>query len=192
VLLGAALVVAAALGMQVFWVAFLGVVLAIAYSAPPLRLKRNGWIGNFTVAIAYEGLAWIAGHFTFASTLTSTSLIFALLYSLSVHGIMTINDFKSVTGDRKMGINSIPALYGERRAAWIAVISIDAAQFIVVGLLLLWGHYISAAIVLGLIVVQFFPQRQLIQNPTNAMAIRYNIIAIPPLVWGMLAAVLQI
>ena len=46
------------------WVAIatcLGLALAWAYSAPPLRLKMNGWWGNSAVAISYEGLAWITG-----------------------------------------------------------------------------------------------------------------------------------
>jgi chlorophyll synthase len=35
--------------------------LAWAYSAPPLRLKQNGWWGNTACAVCYEGLAWVTG-----------------------------------------------------------------------------------------------------------------------------------
>ena len=38
-----------------------GLALAWAYSAPPLRLKRNGWWGNTACAACYEGLPWITG-----------------------------------------------------------------------------------------------------------------------------------
>ena len=44
-------------------------------------------------------------------------LIVAALYSLGAHGIMTLNDFKSVEGDRRMGIRSLPAMLGTERAA---------------------------------------------------------------------------
>jgi chlorophyll synthase len=191
-LLVAALAVAAYLGQGVVWVTCLGLILAISYSLHPVRLKRNGWIGNLAVAVAYEGLAWIAGHLTFQTPITSHSLLPALLYSIGTHGIMTINDFKSVAGDRQMNIRSIPVLYGEQKAAWLAVITIDMAQIVVIILLAIWGYTISAAIVFVLLLIQLIPQRNLIKNPTNASAIRYNIVGIPPMVWGMLAAALRL
>ena len=40
------LMVATALGPWGFGAAIAGLVLAWAYSAPPLRLKNNGWLGN--------------------------------------------------------------------------------------------------------------------------------------------------
>ena len=40
------IVFAAFLGWWVLAAAIVGLVLAWAYSAPPLRLKRNGWMGN--------------------------------------------------------------------------------------------------------------------------------------------------
>ena len=46
------------------WVAFaalVGILFAWMYSAPPFRLKMNGWYGNTAVAFSYEGLAWFTG-----------------------------------------------------------------------------------------------------------------------------------
>jgi chlorophyll synthase len=115
-------------------------------------------------------------------------MLLAVIYGLGAHGIMTINDFKSVVGDRQLGLRSIPALYGEAQAARIAVIIINAAQLAAVGLLLAWGHWIVAAIIILFIGMQLPQQIQLVRNPTQAQAVRYNIVAIPPYVWGMLAA----
>lgn len=188
----AALAVALFLGLPVFWAALAGVVLAAGYSLEPLRFKKNGWIGNLAVGLSYESLAWIAGHLAFDPTLSSPgatqSMILAVIYGLGAHGIMTINDFKSVLGDRQLGLRSIPALYGEAQAARIAVIIINAAQLAAVGLLLAWGHWITAVIIVLFIGMQLPQQIQLIQNPTQPQAVRYNIVAIPPYVWGMLAA----
>jgi chlorophyll synthase len=50
-----------ALGPWGFGAAAFGLALAWAYSAPPLRLKRNGWWGNAACGLCYEGLAWITG-----------------------------------------------------------------------------------------------------------------------------------
>jgi len=55
------LVVASALGPWGFGAAVLGLALAWAYSAPPLRLKLNGWWGNAACGLCYEGLAWVTG-----------------------------------------------------------------------------------------------------------------------------------
>jgi chlorophyll synthase len=188
ILAAGAIAISLFLGNGVVWVAGLGMALALAYSVPPVRLKQNGWISNLACALAYESLAWIAGHLAFAP-LTSHSLILALVYGLGVHGIMTINDFKSVKGDRMMGLKSIPALYGEQKAAWIAVITINVAQIIALLLMALWEfHWIVLLACALFILAQVRPQIQLIKTPTQAMAVRYNIIAIPPYVWGMMAA----
>ena len=39
-------------------------------------------------------------------------LVTAALYSAGAHGIMTLNDFKSVEGDRRLGVFSLPVLLG--------------------------------------------------------------------------------
>lgn len=39
----------------------IALLLAWAYSAPPIRLKQNGWWGNLAVGFTYEGLAWFTG-----------------------------------------------------------------------------------------------------------------------------------
>lgn len=188
----AALGVAWFLGPPVALLALVGIVLAIVYSAEPIRLKRYGWIGNLAVALAYESLAWISGQLTFDPGLQSPGatqgIILAIVYGLGVHGTMTINDFKSVEGDRKMGIRSIPAVYGEAKAAKIAVLTINAAQIVAIALQLMWGHWIPALVCVILMLAQIRPQVQMIRTPTQAMAVRYNIVAIPPYVWAMLVA----
>jgi chlorophyll synthase len=101
---------AATLGVWVFLAAVFGLTLAWAYSAPPLRLKGNGWWGNTAVAICYEGLPWFTGAAVMAASLPDWRIVvLALLYSLGAHGIMTLNDFKSVEGDTQMGLAALLA-----------------------------------------------------------------------------------
>ena len=115
---GLSLLVAAALGPWGFGAAVVGLALAWAYSAPPLRLKRNGWRGNTACAACYEGLPWITGAAVMAAaSRTARVLLVAGLYSAGAHGIMTLNDFKSVEGDRRTGIFSLPVLLAPERAA---------------------------------------------------------------------------
>lgn len=55
------------LGPYVALMTAIGMVLAVIYSAGPIRAKRNGWAGNTIVAVSYEGLPWIAGHLAFCA-----------------------------------------------------------------------------------------------------------------------------
>ena len=107
-----------------------GLALAWAYSAPPIRLKRNGWWGNSAVAACYEGLPWFTGAAVMAGApcRTGAIVILAALYSVGAHGIMTLNDFKSVEGDRRMGIDSLPVLLGVERAARVACLVMAVPQ----------------------------------------------------------------
>ena len=146
------LLVAAPLGYWGFGAAVFGLILAWAYSAPPLRLKQNGWWGNTACAACYEGLPWITGAAVMASERPAWQvLVMAGLYSAGAHGIMTLNDFKSVQGDRETGIFSLPVLLGTEAAANAACIAMAMPQLLVialaagVGLRHLRLHRISAA-----------------------------------------------
>ena len=55
------LLIASALGHWGFIATMVALVLAWAYSMPPVRLKQNGWWGNLACGFSYEGLAWITG-----------------------------------------------------------------------------------------------------------------------------------
>jgi len=182
--LGASL--ALGLGREVALFVALGLVCAMSYSAKPIRGKRNGWVGNALVAISYEGLAWLAGHAAFAP-LTGQSVTIALLYSLGAHGIMTVNDFKSISGDIKMGIRSIPVQYGKLVAARMVVTTMGIAQIAVIGLLLWWGNPVAAGVVALLLALQSIPNVRFIRDPEHN-EVFFNATAIMLFVWGMLAA----
>jgi chlorophyll/bacteriochlorophyll a synthase len=78
----------------------LGLLLAWAYSAPPLRLKRNGWWGNAACAaeLRRPGLGHRRGRDGLAAPCPAPLAGAGALYSAGAHGIMTLNDFKSVEG----------------------------------------------------------------------------------------------
>src|ERR1700742_3448434 len=93
--------VGATLGAWGFGAAIFGLVLAWAYSAPPIRLKQNGWWGNTAVGLCYEGLPWFTASAIMVQGAPRWEItIVALLYAAGAHGIMTLNDFKSIEGDR--------------------------------------------------------------------------------------------
>ncbi len=184
-----ALLVAATLGTWVLIAASLGVVLAWAYSAPPIRLKANGWWGNAACGFSYESLAWITG----AAAMLGGALppvqvlLIALLYGAGAHGIMTLNDFKAIKGDREMGILSLPVQLGPDRAAQVACVSMAAPQVIVIALLLAWGRFVEAVIVGLLLIVQLVMMRRFLKAPV-AQALWYSGFGVPLFVLGMMAS----
>jgi chlorophyll/bacteriochlorophyll a synthase len=186
------LVVATALGVWGFAAAVVGLALAWAYSAPPLRLKRNGWWGNAAVGLCYEGLPWFTGAAVMAAAMPDWRvIILALLYSIGAHGIMTLNDFKSIEGDAKMGIGSLPVRLGVENAALLACAVMAAPQAIVVALLFSWGCGIHAGIVALLLTVQIVLMRRLLHNPRQR-ATWYSATGVSLYVTGMLVSALAL
>ncbi len=185
------LLVAAPLGRWGFGAAVLGLALAWAYSAPPLRLKQNGWWGNTACAACYEGLPWITGAAVMAATRPEAAnldwhiLAIAALYSAGAHGIMTLNDFKSVEGDRRTGIFSLPVLLGVKAAANAACLAMAIPQVVVIGMLLSWGFVRLAGVVALLLMTQLLLMVRLLRNPRQ-MAPWYNATGTTLYVIGML------
>lgn len=183
------LAVAALLGAWGFAAGLVGLVLAWAYSAPPLRLKQNGWWGNAACGLCYEGLAWLTGAAVMAggSMPALRSVALALLFSVSAHGIMTLNDFKSVEGDRQMGIASLPVQLGvalaARTACWVMVVP----QLCVVVLLLAWRQPGHAMAVGALVLAQALMMRRFLQRPSER-AIWYSGFGVPLFVAGMMVS----
>ena len=178
--------VASHLGVWGFGASVFGLVLAWVYSAPPIRLKQNGWWGNSAVGLCYEGLPW----FTAAAIMTGSApdwriVLAAFLYSLGAHGIMTLNDFKSVEGDRKTGIASLPVQLGPHRAALLACITMAAAQAIVIAMLFVWQRPFHAAAVIVMLAAQLVLMRRLLQSPRER-APWYNGTGVSLYVLGML------
>lgn len=181
--------VASFLGPWGFAAGAVGLLLAWAYSAPPLRLKANGWWGNAACGISYEGIAWTTGAAVMAGGQMpdQRSLWLALLYSIGTHGIMTLNDFKAVNGDRQMGIRSLPVQLGEQRAARIACWTMALPQLVVVGLLINWGCPVAAVAVGGLLALQLAMMGHFLAS-VSQRALWYSGFGVPLFVAGMMVS----
>ncbi len=162
-----------------------GALVAYIYSAPPLKLKQNGWLGNYALGASYIALPWWAGHALFG-TLNPTIMILTLIYSLAGLGIAVVNDFKSVDGDRQLGLQSLPVMFGITTAAWICVVMIDVFQAGIAGYLIYIQQNLYATIVLLLIIPQItFQDMYFLRNPLEN-DVKYQASAQPFLVIGML------
>ena len=113
----------------VFAVAVFGSIVSYIYSAPPLKLKAEGWYGTYALGSSYIALPWWCGQCMFnADSFNTGTAILTMLYSIAGLGIAIVNDFKSIEGDRELGLRSLPVQFGVDTAKWLTVATIDVTQ----------------------------------------------------------------
>ncbi len=180
---------AAALGTWVLGASLAGLALAWMYSAPPMRFKQNGWWGNLACAVCYEGFAWVTGAAVMLGGATPAPQVLAVaaLYSLGAHGIMTLNDFKSIDGDQRSGVRSLPVQLGAKRAGEVACVVMALPQAAVVMLLFAWGRATHAVFIGAILVFQLLLMPRLLGDPRK-LAPWYNGTGVTLYVLGMLIA----
>ena len=185
---GAAAIIGLALGPWGFGATLVAIAAAWTYSAEPVRLKRSGILGPGLVGLSYESLPWFTGAAVLSAGAPSWPIVItALLYGIGAHGIMTLNDFKALEGDRQMGVNSLPVTLGPRRAALVAAWVMAIPQFIVILLMFHWdkpwfGFFITASLL-----AQIAAMQVLMQNPKER-APWYNATGVSLYVSGMMIA----
>lgn len=168
-----------------------GSLLSYIYSAPPLKLKQNGWLGNYALGASYIALPWWAGHALFGD-LNLTIVLLTLFYSLAGLGIAVVNDFKSVEGDRQLGLKSLPVMFGVGTATWICVLMIDIFQGGVAAYLMVVHQNLYAVLLVLLIIPQItFQDMYFLRNPLEN-DVKYQASAQPFLVFGMLVTALAL
>jgi chlorophyll synthase len=167
----------------------LAIVLSWAYSMPPVRLKKNGWYGNAACGLSYEGLAWLTGTAVMLGGAWpgANAVYLALLYSLGAHGIMTLNDFKAIEGDRQMGVASLPVQLGAKGAAKVACLFMWLPQVAVSALLLNWELPWHALAVLVLSFLQWPLLIKFLKNPIER-ALYVSAFGVPIFVSGMMVS----
>ncbi|CDF38236.1 chlorophyll a synthase [Chondrus crispus] len=198
VLLAAGLALAAGLDVWAahewpvnFTLTVFGVFVAYIYSAPPLKLKQNGWTGSYALGASYISLPWWAGQALFG-TLDWKTMVLTLFYSFAGLGIAIINDFKSVEGDRATGMQSLPVMFGIDTAKWICVGMIDIFQLLVAGILFGVGEKGYAAAIVALVAPQMFLQQKYFLKDPVKYDVKYQASAQPFLVIGILVAGLAV
>lgn len=174
------------LGPWGFAATLVGVIAAWAYSAEPVRLKRSGWWGPGLVGLSYEGLPWFTGAAVLLSAAPRFEIVaMAVLYALGAHGIMTLNDFKALEGDRQHGVRSLPVTLGPEVAAKIACTVMGLAQALVIAFLLVLGQPWHALAVTALLAAQIAAMRVLFRDP-KGKAPWYNGTGVVLYVTGMM------
>jgi 4-hydroxybenzoate polyprenyltransferase len=104
---------------ECFWIVILTSVLCWAYSAPPLWTKRRGMWANFTIAIPRGVLLKVAGWSTVKTIVGVEPWFIGSIFGLFLLGAASTKDFADIQGDKAGGCETLPILYGVKRAAWV-------------------------------------------------------------------------
>jgi len=89
------------------------------YSAPPLWTKRRGMLANITIAIPRGVLLKVAGWSTVKTVIGLEPWFIGSIFGLFLLGAASTKDFADIEGDRAGGCQTLPILYGVKRAAWM-------------------------------------------------------------------------
>jgi chlorophyll synthase len=117
--------------------------------------------------------------------------VLASLYAIGAFGIMTLNDFKAITGDKEMGIKSLPVVIGEHSAVRVACTVMIIPQLLVIIFLLYWNLQSYGLIIAGSLLLQIIAMIRLIRNPTK-YAPWYNATGVTLYVLGMMVSAIAI
>lgn len=150
------------------------------------------WVALVMSALALVmGLAlgpWFTGAAVLAAGAPAPEVVaVAALYAIGAHGIMTLNDFKALEGDRITGVNSLPVTLGPERAARVACVVMVMPQLAVIALLLAFGQVWHAGAIAVLVIAQGFAMRVLLSDPKRR-APWYNSTGVMAYVSGMMVA----
>lgn len=167
-----------------------GSFISYIYSAPPLKLKQNGWAGNYALGASYISLPWWCGQAVFGELDRPVFWILPILYSIAGLGIAIVNDFKSIEGDRAMGLNSLPVAFGIDGAKYLCAGSISVTQLGVAAYLYSIGETTYALGLLGLILPQIYFQATLLIPDPVANDVKFQGVSQPFFVFGILATAL--
>ena len=133
-----ALALVAAVNWETFVIYVIAAVSTVAYSAPPVRLKRHPVGSNLIIALIRGWLLKVAGWAAVATVLKSVEPWYiGFIYFVFLLGATTTKDFADIEGDRAAGCITLPVRYG---ATWSA--RAISPSFIAPWLLLPLGIYL--------------------------------------------------
>ncbi|MCL5005082.1 MAG: UbiA family prenyltransferase [Acidobacteria bacterium] len=134
-----ALGMVAVVNWQTFAIYVVAALATVAYSAPPVRLKRHPVGSNVIISLIRGELLKVAGWAAVATVLNSVEPWYiGFIYLVFLLGATTTKDFADIDGDRAAGCITLPVKYG---ATWSA--RAISPSFIVPWLLLPLGLYLK-------------------------------------------------
>ncbi|MGH3614352.1 MAG: prenyltransferase [Pseudonocardia sp.] len=124
-------------GWPVAAFALAGFVLSVAYTAPPLRLKKRG-LGEPDVLVVWGPLMVGGTYYAAVGSITWQVLLASLPYGLLCTTVLMGKHIDKITYDEPLGIRTLPVILGERRAR-VVTLGMMVGFYLLVGITVLVG-----------------------------------------------------
>ncbi len=170
----ASLSFAAVLGQPALLIVLFSHALSLAYSAPPLRLRRYYPFSVFLIALAALAAAWL-GYSAFGGSRTISLFPERLTWFILVcFGLsFATKDLNDVKGDRRSGILTLPTMLGEKPGRMATALLVGIA-YVAGPLILGIGWLMAAAIPAGLATVWLVTRPQVRESLVFAVYFAYG------------------
>ncbi|NTW50497.1 MAG: UbiA family prenyltransferase [Chlorobiales bacterium] len=145
---------------------FVGLFFGYIYSAPPIKLKKNVLTSAPAVGISYSLVTWLSGNALYRD-IRPEIVAMAVINMFMAMGLIFLNDFKSVEGDRAGGLKSLPVMIGSRNTYLVAFIFVDIPFAWFVYLMREWGFEFMFYFSLVSLLVILAMQITLFLDPKN-------------------------
>ena len=132
-------------GAPIIGFALGGFVLSLAYTAPPLRLKKRG-LGEPTVIVVWGPLMVGGTYYAATGTIPAAVLLASLPYAILSTTVLMGKHIDKLAWDEPAGTRTLPVMLGEARARaitrgmfvafYLSVVALVAAQVLPIGTLL--------------------------------------------------------
>jgi len=159
---GVALSMVALVNRETFAIYVVAALATVAYSAPPLRVKRHPVGSNLTIALIRGWLLKVAGWAAVATVLHSIEPWYiGFIYFVFLLGATTTKDFADIEGDRAAGCITLPVRFGATWSAraispffllpwllmplglWLRILSGNPLAILILSVIMLvWGSYV--------------------------------------------------
>jgi 1,4-dihydroxy-2-naphthoate octaprenyltransferase len=130
-------VLALARGWPVVAFALAGFLLSVAYTAPPLRLKKRG-LGEPDVLVVWGPLMVCGTYYSAVGHVGWPVLLASLPYGLLCVAVLMGKHIDKIPYDEPLGIRTVPVLLGQRRAR-AATLGLMVGFYLLVGVSALVG-----------------------------------------------------
>lgn len=145
------LVMALKVSFILFFMLSIGILIAITYSAPPVRWKNRGIWGCIVQGFAYGFITFNTGWYLSSGRFGLYPAFIGLLLGILIIGYGSTADLADFKSDKKNNIKTLPVIWGERRAS-IFYVALMLIPYIVY-LLICKAGILSINIMLFLILV---------------------------------------
>jgi 4-hydroxybenzoate polyprenyltransferase len=114
-----ALILSLLVNLRLFLIILITAIISFYYSAPPLRIKKYPFLSNVSIALPRGMFLIVAGWSATKPIFNILPWFIGLIFALYLAGAATTKDFSDIKGDSQFGIQTLPVLYGVKRAVQI-------------------------------------------------------------------------